>query len=125
MHKALCHQNVVLKSSGTQHYSYLHVADAVSGLLYALLLGVDGAAYNLADPSSDVTLRDLAMMVASAGDVEVVFDLPDAEEAAGYSKASIALMDGSKMRELGWIPCKGIKDGVAETLSVLQNLEAE
>lgn len=125
MHKALCHQNVVLKSSGTQHYSYLHVADAVSGLLYALLLGVDGEAYNLADPSSDVTLRDLAIMVASAGDVEVVFDLPDAEEAAGYSKASVALMDGSKMRELGWIPSKGIEDGVAETLRVLQSLEAE
>jgi len=34
-------------------------------------------------------------------------------------------MDGSKMRELGWIPSKGIEDGVAETLRVLQSLEAE
>lgn len=125
IHRALLHQNVVLKSDGMQQYSFLYVADAVTGLLCALLLGEDGEAYNLADPSSDVTLRKLATAVASIGGVEVEFEKPDAEEAAGYSKASIALMDGGKMKHLGWSPLKGIYEGLTETLAILRSLEAE
>lgn len=119
MHKALAGENVVLKSAGTQRFSYLHVADAVSGLLSVLLNGEDGEAYNLADPASDISLKDLAVLVAKAGGVEVVFDLPDAQEAAGYSKATVALMDGGKAHGLGWQASFGIESGIAETLDIL------
>ena len=121
IHKALNGEDVVLKSAGTQEFSYLHVADAVSGLFYVLLGGDDGEAYNLADPASDVMLKELAGLVADAGGVKVVFDIPDAQEAAGYSKASRALMDGTKAKELGWEPRFKIADGVAETLSILKD----
>ncbi len=119
IHKSLAGEDVVLKSAGTQRFSYLHVADAVSGLLYVLLCGEDGEAYNLADEASDVALKDLAGLVAEAGGVKVVFDLPDAQEAAGYSKATLALMDGAKARDLGWSARKGLREGVAETLAIL------
>lgn len=119
IHKSLSGEDVVLKSAGTQRFSYLHVSDAVSGLLYVLLRGVEGEAYNLADKSSDVTLKDLATLVADAGDVNVVFDLPDMQEAAGYSKATFALMDGSKAKRLGWTAQMGLQRGIAETLAVL------
>ncbi len=121
IHRALDGEDVVLKSEGTQRYSYLHVADAASGLLHVLLRGGDGEAYNLADPGSDTTLRDLARLVADAGDVKLVFDLPDATEAAGYSKATLALMDGSKAREsLGWKAGLPLADGISETLNILR-----
>lgn len=121
IHRALAGEDVVLKSDGTQRYSYLHVADAVSGLLHVLLKGADGAAYNLADPSSDTMLRDLARLVADAGGVDLVFDLPDAAEAAGYSPATLALMDGSKARhELGWRALYPLERGIPETLQILQ-----
>lgn len=116
MHHSLAGEDVVLKSEGTQRFSYLHVADAVSGLLHVLLLGADGEAYNLADEGSDVALKDLAALVAEVGQVKVVFDLPDAQEAAGYSKATLALMDGSKAKGLGWIACYGIADGIRATM---------
>lgn len=119
IHKSLSNEDVVLKSAGTQLFSYLHVSDAVSGLLHVLLLGEDGEAYNLADKSSDVMLKDLAALVADAGGVNVVFDCPDEEEAAGYSKAMLALMDGSKAKGLGWTAHMGLRRGVTETLAVL------
>lgn len=123
IHRALGGHDVVLKSEGTQRYSYLHVADAASGLLHVLLKGADGEAYNLADPGSDTTLRDLAQLVADAGGVKLVFDLPDAIEAAGYSKATLALMDCSKAcRELGWQPTLPLSKGVPETMSILSEL---
>lgn len=122
MHRSLGGEDVVLKSDGTQRFSYLHVADAVSGLLHVLLLGMDGEAYNLADEGSDIALRDLAALVADSNGVKVVFDLPDAAEAAGYSKATLALMDGSKAHALGWRPHYDIQSGIASTMRVLKGL---
>lgn len=121
IHKALAGEDVVLKSEGTQRFSYLYVADAVTGLLAVLLAGENGEAYNLAD-NTDVTLKNLAEAVAKSGGVKVVFDLPDALEAAGYSKASLALMDGTKARELGWEPSVVLEDGVSRTLAVLREV---
>lgn len=123
LYRSLAGEDVVLKSEGTQKFSYLHVADAVSGLLHILLLGIDGEAYNLADRGSDVMLKDLAELVAKASGVKVVFKFPDAQEAAGYSKATLALMDGNKARnELGWSARMGISEGISRTLCVLRSL---
>lgn len=68
-------------------------------------------------------LRDLAGLIAKASGVKVVFELPDAQEAAGYSKATFALMDGNKARdELGWSARMGISEGISRTLYVLRSL---
>ena len=124
LHKALNGEDVVLKSAGQQRYSYLYVADVVSGLLSILMKGRTGEAYNLADKNSDTSLRDLASLVASSGHVKVVFELPDAVEAAGYSKASLALMDGAKaQRELGWKSHFDLEQGIRSTLSLLSELQ--
>lgn len=122
IHRALAGEDVVLKSEGLQRFSYLYVADAVTGILAVLLNGEDGEAYNLAD-DSDVTLRELASMVADAGGVDLVFDLPDAVEAAGYSKASLALMDGSKAKALGWRVLNGVEEGIVKTIIGLKEAD--
>ena len=47
-------EDIVLKSEGTQYFSYAHVYDAVSGLLHVLLNGESGQAYNLGDPGCGI-----------------------------------------------------------------------
>ena len=120
--KGLAGEDVVLKSEGTQLYSYQYVADTVAGLLYVLLAGEPGRAYNIADPASDITLRDLAAAIADAAGTQVVFELPDAVERAGYSTATKALLDGSRLRALGWQPAYGIREGMARTLRILADI---
>mgnify|MGYP000009544484 FL=1 len=123
IHKGIAGENVVLKSEGNQLFSYLHVADAVSGILRVLLSGESGQAYNLADESSDVRLRDLAKVVCDSCGVSLEFCLPDANEAAGYSKATLALMDGSKAKnELGWKAVYDIETGINETVDIIRGL---
>lgn len=115
-------EDIVLKSAGTQFYSYQYVADSVSGLLYVLLCGENGLAYNIADESSDITLRDLASMIAQMNGRKVVFEIPDAVEAAGYSKATKARLDGSRLHALGWKPMYDIRAGLERTVSILKVL---
>ena len=120
--KALANEDIVLKSEGKQYYSYTYVSDALSGLLYVLLKGERGEAYNIADESGDITLRDLASLIAKTSSKDVVFEIPDAIEASGYSKATKARLDGEKLRKLGWKPRYNIKEGIERTIQILKEI---
>lgn len=115
----LAKENIILKSEGNQLYSYNYVADSVSGLLTILLKGENGEAYNIADKASDITLKNLAGIIAELSGTNVVFNLPDEMERAGYSKATKALMDSSKLQSLGWTAHWNMKNGLRETLRSL------
>ncbi len=121
--KGLAKEDIVLKSAGTQYYSYTYVADAVSGLLTVLLKGKCGEAYNIADDASDVMLKDVASIIAEYVGKTVVFEIPDAMESAGYSKATKARLESSKLRGLGWQAKYNIKDGVQRTLDILAEIQ--
>lgn len=118
--KGIAGEDIVLKSAGTQYYSYTYVADAVSGLLYVMLKGDKGAAYNVSDERSDIMLKDLAGTIAELSGKKVVFDLPDAVEAAGYSKATKARLDGRKLKSLGWNAKYDIEGGLRRTLEIMK-----
>ena len=120
--KGVSDEDIVLKSAGTQYYSYQYAADSVSGLLTVLLCGGNGEAYNIADESSDIMLRDLAAIIAGINGKKVVFEIPDAVEAAGYSTATKARLDGQKLQSLGWKPKYDIKSGIERTVRILKEM---
>lgn len=123
IHKGVAGEDIVLKSAGTQYYSYTYVCDAVAGLLYVLLLGTCGEAYNIADRGCDIRLKDLAQIIADYAGRKVVFEIPDATEAAGYSKATKALLDSSKLQRLGWKAKYDMKTALQHTIDILRETE--
>lgn len=121
--KGIADEDIVLKSSGTQYYSFQYVADSVAGLLWVLCKGTCGEAYNIADEHSDITLRDLAAMIAEMNGKEVLFEIPDSTEAAGYSTATKARLNGNKLKALGWSPRYDIYSGIKRTISILKEID--
>lgn len=121
--KGCAEEDIVLKSEGTQFYSYSYVADAVTGILTCLFSGKCGEAYNIADDGSDISLRDLAAIVADYAGTKVVFDLPDETEKAGYSKATKATLDSSKLSSLGWSAAYDMKKGLTRTIDIIRTLD--
>ena len=65
-------------------------------------------------------LKDLAATIAGIKGRKVVFETPDAVEAAGYSKATKARLDGHKLQELGWKPKYDIRSGMKRTIDILE-----
>lgn len=124
LRKGLNGENIVLKSAGTQYYSYTYTPDAVSGLLTVLLLGECGEAYNIADDASDIMLKDLAQIIAEEAGTEVVFELPDEVESAGFSKATKARLESSKLQSLGWKAVYEIREGISRTMRILKETQA-
>lgn len=111
-------EDIVLKSEGTQFYSWIHVADCVSALLAILARGEDGLAYNVAADGCDASLRDFAQCAADAAGTKLVFDLPNEAERRGYSKTTRAVLDASRLRALGWNPAYGLAEAVARTVAI-------
>lgn len=123
LHKGIAGEDIVLKSEGTQQYSYLYIADTVSGLLTVLLKGKRGEAYNVSDINSDIMLKDLAAIIAGYAGKKVVYEIPDAVESAGYSKATKARLDSKKLQTLGWSAKYDIVAGIERTLEILKAIE--
>ncbi|MBO4338092.1 MAG: NAD-dependent epimerase/dehydratase family protein [Lachnospiraceae bacterium] len=119
--KGIAGEDIVLKSEGNQFYSYTYVADAISGLLYILLKGESGQAYNIADQASDITLKELAGLIADKAGSKVIFDLPDDVEKAGYSKATVARLSADKLKALGWKPFYDMDSGIKRTMDIFKN----
>lgn len=120
--KAVNNEDIVLKSEGTQFYSYSYVADAVSGIFKIMFDGKNGEAYNLSDPNSDITLRDLAKIIAKSVGRKVVFELPDAVEKAGYSTATKAILNTKKIHDLGFKAIYGMEKGIHNTIAILKEI---
>jgi len=119
--KSVAKENIILKSMGLQIYSYTYVVDAVYGLLYILLTGVDGEAYNISDEGSNISLKDLAYLIANWSQTKVIYEAPDEVEAAGYSGSTKAVMNDQKIKALGWKPFYTIHQGILRTLDILRD----
>lgn len=87
---------------------------------YLLLYGESNEAYNVADAKSDIALKDLAQILAYEAGTKVIFELPDAVEKAGYSTATKAILDASKIEQLGWKAQTSIQEGISKTVRILR-----
>lgn len=115
-------EKIVLKSSGVQTFSYLHVFDVVSALIYILIYGKSGEAYNVADNNQTASLKELAEVLAEIGESEVVIDEPDNIEKKGASTFKDVRLDATKLYGLGWKAQIGMKDGLRETVVDLREI---
>lgn len=103
-------RGVVPKSPGTQLRSYIFGTDCAAALLL-MLEGEPGEAYNVGDPLSACTVRELAEAFAAAGGVGVARDYPTAAELAGYNPMGCSALDCSKLAGLGFRCATGLEEG--------------
>lgn len=95
-------EDIVMKSEGLKFRSWCYVVDCASALLYVLLKGKNGTAYNIADESSNRTIRDLAQMIASIARRKVRIELPEDAAYTGGTPITKAVFDTTRLKGLGW-----------------------
>lgn len=114
-------EDIVMKSTGSQYRSWCYVEDCANALKYILEKGVSGEAYNIADDTSNITIRELAEMVAEIGGRKVVLDIPSDIEKAGYNPVTKSTFSTQKLQQLGWSVSGSMKDKMKETIEILRN----
>ena len=112
-------RDIVLKSDGLAQRPFCYIADATEGFLTVLLKGESGHAYNVANPDTEISMRDLAHTVAGLfpeRGVGVRFDIPPANNAYLKSPIVRACPSIAKINALGWQPIVGIAEGFGRTI---------
>lgn len=119
---ALNGEDIVMKSMGEQFRSWCYVVDCISALFYILLKGENGQAYNVANPNSNISIKDLAEIIAGFGGTKVVIDIPNTDEKRGYNLVSKSVFCVDKLKALGWSPLIDINTGISNTIEYLRNI---
>lgn len=114
-------ENIILKSYGEQYRSWIYVVDAAHAILRLLLDGEKGNAYNVANSKSNITIRQLAELIAELAHCKVSFDVPSSAAVGNTTPITKATFDTSKLERLGWNPFFGIREGMAHTINTLKD----
>ena len=111
-------EDIVMKSSGEQFRSWCYVVDCVSAFLYILLKGKRQQAYNVADETSNIQIKELANMIASISNCKVRIELPPMSEKKGYNVVTKSIYSTQALNSLGWHPLEGsMKEKMERTLT--------
>lgn len=112
-------QDIILKSDGLAKRPLCYIADATLGFLTVLLNGKSGEAYNVANPNTEISIRDLAYTLAGLfpdRGIGVGFDVKPQDGSYMKSPIQQSCPSISKIAELGWSPHIGIEEGFGRTI---------
>lgn len=115
-------ENLIMKSDGSQIRSYVYSLDCASALLKVLLCGKCSHAYNIANPNSIITIKELGEILAKSGGVELKTDIPTAEEKKGFNPMRNSSLEAKGLLELGWKGCFTAETGLKHTVDILKEI---
>ena len=108
--------NIIMKSSGEQFRSWCYVADCISAILFIMLKGERGQAYNIADYQSTISIKELANIIAEIGKKTVRRVIPTQDESSGYNVVNKSVFSTAKLEALGWSVEGSIKEKLEKTI---------
>ena len=100
---AVRNEDIVLHTTGELARMYCYTTDAVSALLHILLFGQKGEAYNVANPTTYISIKEMAQLIQQkfAPEISVKTIL---QEGHGYAPTTRLKLDNTKIFQLGWRP---------------------
>lgn len=116
-------RDIVLKSDGLTRRSFCYLADATAGFWMVLLGGAIAQAYNIGNPAGEISIRDLANLVAGLyPEKHISVRHEHRKESEDYlpSKISVTCPDITLARSLGWSPVTSIENGFRKTIESFQ-----
>ena len=98
-------KDIVLHTQGNTVRSYCYTTDAVSALVYILIKGEIGQAYNVTNMNTACSIKEMAQLVCDIfkeSNISVKIDIPENVASFGYNPEMIIRRDTAKLESLGW-----------------------
>lgn len=102
-------EDIELHTTGESAKPYCYTTDAICAMLYLLLKGEKGEAYNIANKDSYISIRDMAQLVRIDfnPNIDVVIS---PKENQGYAPETKLKLSTTKIESLGWMPRYLLRD---------------
>ncbi len=113
-------EDIVMKSDGSQIRSYCYCLDCASAMLKVLLCGENCHAYNISNPDSIISIKDMAEILSKSAGVELRMELPTEEERKGFNPMSNSSLESASLTGLGWHGCFDAETGFGHTVKILK-----
>lgn len=113
-------KDLVLKSEGSQVRSYCYMLDCATAILKVVLEGKTATAYNISNPLSIISIREMAAMFAKYGEVSLRFELPTRLESAAFNPMSNSSLNSDRLQALGWKGAFDASRGIEHTIRILK-----
>lgn len=108
-------KDIVLHTTGESARPYCYTTDAISAILYILLKGQAGEAYNVANEDTYISARGMAEYLKENFNPNINVRL-ELNENMGYAPVTKQRLSATRLMELGWEPQYGLKN-IFERLS--------
>lgn len=112
-------EDIVLHTKGDSARPYCYTIDSINAILYILLKGADGDAYNVVNEETYISARGMAEYLQKKFNpsIKVRVELGDNY---GYAPATKLRLSSSKLRSLGWRPQYGLKEIFCSLIDYLE-----
>lgn len=110
---------LTLKSAGAQIRSYMYSVDCAVAILYVLIYGEEKQAYNISNPNSIITIKQMADIVASAARVDINYANPKPLDLKQANVMMNASLSSEKIEDLGWSPGFNKQEGLEHSVAIL------
>jgi nucleoside-diphosphate-sugar epimerase len=112
-------RDIAVKGDGSEKRCFCYLADATAGFLSVLLNGINSEAYNVANPSCEISMKSLAKLISNLfpnRNIKIRFE--DSGTKKNYIKSPIikALPSIEKIKKLGWLPETSLEEGFTKTI---------
>lgn len=111
---------IVLKSAGAQVRSYVHALDCAAAILTVAARGEKAVAYNIAARAFARSIRQVAQLLADAGDVPLESQSPCEQERRAFNAMDDSRLDASRLEALGWRAVVTPEQGFRRTVERLR-----
>jgi UDP-glucuronate decarboxylase len=111
--------DIEMHSDGRATRAFCYLTDATIGFFKVLLNGNNGEAYNVGNSNCEISIRDLAYLLANLfpeKGIHVIINKNVQQKGYLQSKIMRNCPDINKMRNLGWEPKVGLQDGFKKTI---------
>ncbi len=114
--------DIVMKSDGSQIRSYCYCLDSATAILKVLLQGRPVHAYNISNPDSIISIREMAEILAKTAGVKLKMEPPTEAEKKGFNPMQDSSLDSTELLDLGWRGLFDAENGLSHTVEILKQI---
>ena len=109
-------KDIILNSKGSSKRPFCYISDAIIGLFTVLIKGKNANAYNIANPKSEIRIKDLAILLSRL-DKNKKINIKYKKTKNMSNPLKRQKVSINKIKKLNWTPKIGIKQGFENTIN--------